>query len=164
MEREGLIDRCSPSPRTPRAHSSHPCTAEIHTQPADEAIAALVENHQWSTTPIASQKLPPPQKKPQSQSPRYLVGAVEVPHEEEVVPGGGGSPSRRRGARGEQLVRGVERDEDHRGGAGDLDLPAGREEEPERRRRRRRRGRRPRLHRRHRGGGGGGEGNPTLPP
>lgn len=51
------------------------------------------------------------------------------------------------GARGEELEGGVERDEDHGRGAGDLDLPAGGEEEPERRRRRLRR----------HGGGRGGE-------
>jgi hypothetical protein len=71
-------------------------------------------------------------RKPKQKRSRYLVGGVELPHEEPV----GGVAPRLRGARAEELVGGVERDEDHRGGAGDLDLPAGREEEPERRHRR----------------------------
>lgn len=87
----------------------------------------------------------------------YLVGAVEVPREGEVV------GARGRGARAEELVGGVERDDEHGRGAGDLDLPARGQEEPERRRRLRRHAADPpRGRRRRRGTGGlgflGGEG------
>jgi hypothetical protein len=78
----------------------------------------------------------PGKAEPQHRSSRYLVGALDLRHEE-AVGVGGGALGGRRGARAEELVGGVERDEDHGGGAGDLDLPAGREEEPKRRRGRR---------------------------
>jgi hypothetical protein len=80
----------------------------------------------------------PGKAEPQHRSSRYLVGALDLRHEE-AVGVGGGALGGRRGARAEELVGGVERDEDHGGGAGDLDLPAGREEEPEHRRGGRRR-------------------------